>query len=79
MPDDQVTYSDLKNGNVIEEEANTVYLELILENEDNEIKRKKIRLENKQLAQSFAKKIRFAKADFDETFYSLQNYRDQDK
>lgn len=78
-PDDQVTYGDLKSGKVVEEDGNKIFLEILLENEDNEFKTKKIRLENKQIAHSFANKIRFAKADFDEMFYSLPNFRDQDE
>lgn len=73
-----MTYIDLKSSSVIEED-DKIYIEIILENEESGMQSKRFRLENKQLALSLANKIRFAKADFDETFYSLPNYKDQDE
>ena len=74
----EATYTDLKSSGVIEDEKK-IYLEIILENEEIGLKSQRFKFENKQLACSLANKIRFAKADFDETLYSLPNYKDTDE
>jgi hypothetical protein len=71
----EATYTDLKSSSAIEEDGK-IFLEIILENEDTGLKSQRFIFENKQLASSLANKIRFAKADFDETLYSLTNHRD---
>ncbi len=45
---------------------------------DDKASSQKFKFENKSIANSVANKIRFGKADFDETFYSLSNYKDDD-
>ena len=62
----------MKSTSVIEEESK-IFLEIILENESQQFK-----LENKSQAHSLSNKIRFAKADFDEKFFTMPNYIDED-
>ena len=71
----EVTYNELKDTRVLEENGK-IYLEIFIENEL--VKSQRFKFENKQMANSVANKIRFGKADFDETFYSLTNYKDED-
>ena len=72
-----MTYNELKDTRVLEENSK-IYLEIFIENENELVKSQRFKFENKQLANSVANKIRFGKADFDETFYSLTNYKDED-
>lgn len=72
-----MTYQQLKETSVVEEK-NKAYLEIFMETEDGQSTSHRFKFENKSIATSVANKIRFGKADFDETFYSLSNYKDDD-
>ena len=72
-----MTYQELKGTSVLEDK-NKYSLEIFIENEDNNVSSQRFKFENKSIANSVANKIRFGKADFDETFYSLSNYKDDD-
>ena len=72
----ELTYQELKETNVVEENSK-VFLEIFMETDDK-ASSQKFKFENKSIANSVANKIRFGKADFDETFYSLSNYKDDD-
>jgi hypothetical protein len=60
------------------EDNNKVYLEIVMQTDTGQKKSYRIKLENKQISNSLENKIRFAKADFDETFFMLHNYNDDD-
>ena len=76
----EVKYNDLKTVNLVEDGPDKVFLEAILENQMDHMKKSiRFKFENKQAASSLANKIRFAKASYDETFYNLLNYKDDEE
>lgn len=66
----QVSFRNLIEMNVIEDK-DTTYLELCIETEDNEKIFPRFKFENRETAKSLEKKIRYAKADYNETLYNL--------
>ncbi len=73
----EVAYNELRGTTVKEIEGKTS-LEIFVETDDNNLGSEKFKFENRVIASSIANKIRFGKADYDETFYSLSNYKDDD-
>lgn len=74
----EVTFHELIETNVVEEN-NKIFLEIFMDRDDGTAKKQRFKFENKQIANSVVNKIRFGKADYDETFYSLTNYKDDDE
>lgn len=70
----EYTYEQLKGISTIEDK-DCAYLELFIEKEENGFR---FLFENKEGAKSLENKIRYAKADYDETFYILHNYKDDE-
>jgi len=73
----EVVYSQLKGMSVIEDRQCS-YLEMCIETEDNEKVFPRFKFENKESAKSLENKIRYAKADYDETLYTLHFYKDDE-
>lgn len=71
----QVPYQQLKGMSVIEDKECT-YLEMCIETEDNEKVFPRFKFESKQMAKSLEYKIRYAKAEYDETLYTLHFYNE---
>lgn len=69
----QVTFNELIGMRIIEDKGK-LYIELNLENpETGEKKNPLIKCENKYIFNSFANKVRFSKASYDETKYAITN------
>jgi vacuolar protein sorting-associated protein 13D len=67
----QATYQELKGMKIVDENLKT-YLELFLENPVNgETKSSRFQCKNRVVFNSFANKVRFAKASYDETKYAI--------
>ena len=67
----QATYQELKGMRVVDENYKT-YVELYLENPINgETKSPRFKCKNRFVFNSFANKVRFAKASYDETKYAI--------
>ncbi len=67
----QATYQELKGMRVVDENYKT-YVELFLENPTNgETKSPRFKCKNRFVFNSFANKVRFAKASYDETKYAI--------
>ena len=73
----EVAYQELNGTNVIEENNKTT-LEIFIVNDNEKINSQRFKFENKYIANSVANKMRFGKADYDELFYLLSNYNDDD-
>lgn len=69
----EVPYQKLKGLSVIEDK-NAAYLEMFIETEDNEKIFPRFKFDSKELAKSLEYKIRYAKAEYDETFYILHQF-----
>ena len=73
----EVAYNELR-GTTVKEVGGQTTLEICMETDDSKLSSEKFKFENRVIANSLANKIRFGKADYDETFYSLSNYKDDD-
>lgn len=73
----EVTYQKLKGMSVIEDKECT-YLEMCIETDDNEKIFPRFKFENRESAKSLENKIRYAKADYDETLYTMHFYKDDE-
>lgn len=73
----EVPYHSLKGMSVIEDGA-VAYLEMCVETDDREKIFPRFKFEGKDAAKSLENKIRYAKADYDETRYSLHFFVDDD-
>ena len=70
----EINYQELKKMDLIEEEGK-VYLVAYLEDDNSQKRSLRFKLESRQIATSLAKKIRYAKENFDETHFILLNYK----
>lgn len=73
----EVPYQQLKGMSVIEDKEHT-FLEMCIETEDNEKIFPRFKFENRESAKSLENKIRYAKADYDETLYTLHFFKDDE-
>ena len=73
----EVTYQHLRGTTVMEIEGKTS-MEIFMESDDSTLSSQRFKFESRSIANSVANKIRFGKADYDETFYSLSNYKDDE-
>jgi hypothetical protein len=73
----EITYQQLKGTSVIVDDKDMAYLEICIES-DGETLLPRFRFENKEAAKSLNNKIQYAKALYDETFYILHAYKDDD-
>jgi len=75
----QATYRELKGMRAVEE-SGKVFMELFLENPDNgETKTPRIKCESRPIFNSFSNKVRFAKANYDETKFAVASVFDSDE
>jgi hypothetical protein len=70
----EITYQELKDSKITQDENGKIFLE-ILRNNPNE-KNQRFKCESTEVGMSLENKINYAKANYDETFYNLSNYRD---
>jgi hypothetical protein len=73
----EITYQQLKGTSVIEEK-DLSYLEICIETDEGEKVFPRFKFENKEAAKSLDNKIRYAKALYDETFFILHSYKDDE-
>lgn len=73
----KVPYRQLRSMTVMNDK-DCAYLEMYIETEDNQKIFPRFRLENTESAKSLENKIRYAKADYDETLFTLNFYKDDD-
>ena len=73
----EITFQQLKGTSVIEEK-DVSYLEICIETDEGEKLFPRFRFESKEAAKSLDKKIRYAKSLYDETFFILHSYKDDE-
>ena len=61
------------------EENNKTYFEVTLENDEGKSLTQRFKFESKAVAISLQKQIKFGKSDYDEIFFSLPNFKDDDE
>ena len=62
----------------VHQKDNNLNIELYQENDTSKVISQNIKFDNKKVAESLENKIRFAKAEYDEMFYSLMAQDEDD-
>ncbi len=69
----EITYEELKTTRIIEDNGQ-VYLEIGREEEPGLVKYPRFKIESRDSAISLGNKISFAKANYDDSFFTLPDY-----